>query len=359
MFIGTPRRATAEPAQSLGARMTRVDQTDAHQGLISDDQIGVSLPAIRSPIEQVARLTERFQTRQPFTRIIRCLPSAPGDGRIRCLCREIVMRNRNIDTILFDMDGVLYRGRQVVPGAPEVLAQLRSRGYRIGFCSNNSSKSRQDYVRKLAEMGISAEEREIVNSAFATVTYLQEQGRLPCRVYVIGGEGLSAELAAAGAEVVDRGGPEVDFVIVGFDRNFNYDKLCEGFRALQQGAEFIATNRDATLPLEDGLYPGGGTMVAALETAIGRSPFVIGKPEPYSLLKLVAQLKSDPARTMMVGDRLETDILAGNRAGMTTTLVLTGVSTREMAENAPPEMRPDNIIESVASLPELFATGVG
>jgi len=263
--------------------------------------------------------------------------------------------HRNINTIVFDMDGVLYIGSRLVPGTSGVLAHLRTRRLRIGFCSNNSSKSRRDYVEKLAAMGIESEEKEIVNSAFATAMYLKENNRIPCRVYVIGGKGLLAELSAAGAEIADSGGPGVDFVVVGFDKDFTYNKLMEGFRALQNGAEFIATNRDATLPLEDGIHPGSGSMVAALETAIGRSPLVIGKPSPYSLLRLVEQLDGEPATTMMVGDRLETDILAGKEAGMMTTLVLTGVSTREMAESADASMRPDCIIESVASLPDVLA----
>ncbi|MBI3923482.1 MAG: phosphoglycolate/pyridoxal phosphate family phosphatase [Armatimonadetes bacterium] len=264
------------------------------------------------------------------------------------------MKVSSIRTVLLDMDGVIYLGKRVVPGAVAAIARLRENGLRVCFCSNNSSKSRTDYQEKLRSLGIPSEIEEIVNSARATALYLEETGKLPCRVLVVGGAGLGEELSSVGAEVVVDGVTEADFVIVGFDRQFNYETLTRAFKALEKGAGFIATNRDATLPLEDGQYPGGGTMVAAIETAIGRPPIVIGKPSPYSLLKLLEQVGGSPETAMMVGDRLETDILAGKQGGLQTTLVLTGVSTREEADEAPDCMTPDHVLDSVANLPDLL-----
>lgn len=264
----------------------------------------------------------------------------------------------NIRTVLFDMDGVLYLGNQMVPGAVEAIAKLQRDGIRCTYCSNNSSKSRRDYQEKLKSMGIDSDVDEIINSARATALYLKEQGKIPCRVLVVGGTGINHEMEAVGAEIVPDDSTDADCVVVGFDRNFNYEKLTRAFKALQKGAEFIATNRDATLPLEDGEYPGGGTMVAAIETAIGRAPVVIGKPKPYALLKLLEQVGGNPATSLMVGDRLETDILAGKAAGLMTCLVLTGVSTREEAEGTQESMQPDHIVDSVADLPALLLGAV-
>lgn len=255
--------------------------------------------------------------------------------------------------ILFDMDGVLYRGERPLPGAAEAVELARSLGYRPFFLTNNSTRTRSQYVERLRRMGIECTESDVITSAYATAEYLKSVAPNGARVYVIGEEGLKVELRLAGF-LLSENGP-VDFVVVGLDREFNYGKLARAQRAILSGADFIATNPDATFPTEDGLIPGAGSIVAAVERATGRRPKVIGKPEPFMLelaLRLSGARRED---CVVVGDRLDTDILAGNRAGMVTVLVLTGVTAEEEAKGATGEMRPDFIIPDLRGLAGVLA----
>jgi HAD superfamily hydrolase (TIGR01457 family) len=252
-------------------------------------------------------------------------------------------------TYIFDLDGVIYRGSEPQPEAKETVARLRSNGDLVFFLTNNSTQTRQQYSEKLSGMGIPTPPDDIMTSGCATALYLAESGGSGKRAYVVGEEGVREELKAVGIHVVEE--EPADYVVVGLDRQFTYEKLLRAQQAILHGTQFIATNRDVTYPLEEGLViPGGGSIVAAIEAASGTIPRVIGKPEIYSVRMILEKAGARTEDAVVVGDRLDTDILAGRRAGTQTVLVLSGVSTREDAESAPPEMHPDVIIERLGEL---------
>jgi HAD superfamily hydrolase (TIGR01450 family) len=201
-------------------------------------------------------------------------------------------------------------------------------------------------------MGISVGIEKIMTSSYATALYLRENGKPDGCAFVVGESGIVHELESAGIRVVrDEDISSVDYVVVGIDRKFNYEKLTQAQQAILAGAKFIATNRDATFPIENGrVVPGGGAIVSAIETASGVKPILIGKPESYALDKILELEDSKPSESIIIGDRLETDILLGNRLGMHTVLVLTGVSDERAANAAPPEMKPERIITSLIEL---------
>lgn len=261
-------------------------------------------------------------------------------------------------TYIFDLDGVIYRGNEPQPDAIETVARLRSSGDSVFFLTNNSTQTRQQYADKLTGMGIPTIPDDIMTSACAAALYLAETGGRGKRAYVVGEEGIREELKAVGIQVVEQ--EPADYVVVGIDRLFTYQKLLNAQQAILHGAQFIATNRDVTYPLEEGrVIPGGGSIVAAVEAATGKTPILIGKPEIYSVKMVLEKAGSRPEDAVVIGDRLDTDILAGRRAGTRTVLVLTGVSTREDAESAPLEMRPDRVIERLGELFEASADNRG
>ncbi len=254
---------------------------------------------------------------------------------------------------IFDLDGVLYRMDEPVPWARETLERLRAAGRKVFFLTNNSSRTRRDYVTKLASLNITAHEEEVMTSAYALGVYFNEVGAAGSSVYVIGEHGLVAELQAAGMRVVPFH-PErhVPYVVVGWDRGLTYTKLAEAHRLVLAGASFIATNRDATYPDAGGLtLPGNGAAVAALVTSTGVSPITIGKPEPYTVQLILRRAGASPQECLVVGDRLDTDIAAGKKVGTRTALVLTGITSKEEALAAPPELRPDLLLTDLRELP--------
>ncbi|MEA2529361.1 MAG: hypothetical protein QOG89_1005 [Thermomicrobiales bacterium] len=239
-------------------------------------------------------------------------------------------RLRAAKAFVFDMDGVLYRGDAALPGVNDLLGALtlREKGYMLA--TNNSMATPTDYVRKLAGMGITVPEESILTSAMATRDYLVETLPADAGIFVIGMPALREQLFRETAfHPVQYGEEAPAAVVIGLDKTFTYDKLAMANEAIRGGARFVATNADATLPTEAGLVPGCGSLVAAVAAASGQVPTVIGKPEPLLLQMALERLGTDPASSVMIGDRLDTDIVAGARAGMLTVLVLTGVSTRE------------------------------
>lgn len=253
---------------------------------------------------------------------------------------------------VFDMDGVLWCMDDPLPGAAEAIARLRGRGDVVRYLTNNSSQSREDYVRKLARFGMRASIEDVMTSAYATARLLHAEGCAGRRAYVIGEEGLRRELTAVGIDVIDDQGIAADYVIVGWDRAFTYQKLALAHAQIMGGARFIATNRDATYPDAGGrTLPGGGSLVAAVETCTGTTPQTVGKPEPASLRMLLEAAAMPPERCVVVGDRLDTDIAIGKRTGCLSVLVTTGVSTRADAARLPPHDQPDLIIDGLTELP--------
>jgi 4-nitrophenyl phosphatase len=231
---------------------------------------------------------------------------------------------RRYPLYIFDLDGTLYRGSRALPGAVETVAALRKEGSIVRFLTNNSSQTPEAQSEKLRAMGIEAKPSEILTSGVGAAHYLGEQ-RLT-RAFVVGEPGLIEVLAAAGIHSTKQDEP-CDAVLVGICRAFTYDLLNGAMQQLLKGAAFVATNTDATYPMEAGrLIPGAGSIVAAVKTCAGRDPVVIGKPNPFLVQLVLDETGIGAFDTLVVGDRYETDIVSGQAAGCDTLLVLTGVT---------------------------------
>ena len=256
--------------------------------------------------------------------------------------------------LIFDLDGVVYLGDTPIPGAIASLNALAAAGHRLFFLTNNSTRSRQNYADKLTGMGLPTEPGQVMTSAYATGLYLRSLGAEGKSVFVIGESGLVTEMELAGMRVVDD--ERADFVVVGLDRKLTYDKLRRAHEAItRHGAAFVATNRDATYPMETGEIPGGGAMVAPIECSTGIVPVSIGKPEPHTWRRILELAGAGPEEALMVGDRSETDILGARALGIHTALTLTGVTTRAMLDELPESQRPGHVLEDLTALPRLVA----
>jgi 4-nitrophenyl phosphatase len=257
--------------------------------------------------------------------------------------------------LIFDLDGVIYLGDTPIPGAIEALHALVAAGHRLFFLTNNSTRTRQTYADKISRMSYPARADQVMTSAYATGLYLQSLGAAGKSVYVVGEGGLREEMHLAGLRVLTEDDPlGADYVVAGLDRDLTYAKLRRAHAEItEHGATFIATNRDATFPMEHGEIPGGGAIVAPIECSTGVKGFTVGKPEPHTWLRILDLAGVPPHGALMVGDRSETDILGAKKIGLRTALVLTGVTTPEMAENLSEEARPEFLIPAVADLPAL------
>ena len=260
---------------------------------------------------------------------------------------------------VFDLDGVLFRGDEAILDAPEALARLRARipAPQLFFLTNNSWQPRSDYAAKLTRLGMPAREEEVATSSSATAAYLRALGAEGRTAFVVGGSGIRDELARVGIRVVapDSDQPpdetRADFVVAGIDRQFTYDTLWRAQQAILHGALFVATNRDNTYPLEGGReQPGGGSIIAAIAAAANTEPIVVGKPETHGLQAILDVAGVEPHEAVMIGDRLDTDVLCANRLGVPSVLVLTGVTSEAALADAPDAMRPGRIIHTLAEL---------
>ena len=248
------------------------------------------------------------------------------------------------DCLLFDLDGVLYRGDRAIEAAPPTMAELRARGVRVVFLTNNSSRTPEQVADKLRSHGIQADPKEVVTSALATAELLA--GRGGGRAFVIGMDGVRDALAGAGIEVLDGHPDEADLVVVGFDAEATYERLKTAALLVERGARLVATNADASFPAADGLWPGAGALLAVVTTTTGAEPEIVGKP--FAPLFESGLRRGGGGRPLVVGDRLDTDIAGAVRLGWDTMLVLTGVSTRAEAEAGP--VRPTVVAEDVSAL---------
>jgi phosphoglycolate/pyridoxal phosphate phosphatase family enzyme len=228
------------------------------------------------------------------------------------------------DAYLLDVDGVLVRDSDPISGAAAALASLNEAG-RVLLLTNNSTRSRGQHAERLVRLGFDVRADQVLSSSYLAAEYLCDAHGL-ASVWVIGEDGLRDELLAAGHRLADR--PEAaDAVVVGMDRGIDYRILADGLRALRSGAQFIATNEDATFPTPDGVQPGAGAMIGALR-GMGFTPdVVIGKPSPIAFRMALDAFDLSPKRVVMIGDRLETDILGARTAGLDTALVLSGISS--------------------------------
>ena len=225
---------------------------------------------------------------------------------------------------ILDIDGVLKRGGEIVPGSLEAVRRIIERGMKICYLTNNSTRNRKDTVTSLTYLGYPDE--PVVSSAQAAARYILEESG-PSRCLVVGETGLLDELSAVGHETVmaGRGEEGMDYVVAGLDRDLTYAKVRDALWTIRNGARFVATNRDPTLPTEKGkVLPGAGAVVAAIALCTGIEPVVVGKPEPYSTILALDEMGLDPDDVLMVGDRYDTDILAGKAAGCRVAMVQTG-----------------------------------
>ncbi len=257
--------------------------------------------------------------------------------------------------LVFDLDGVVYLGNTPLPGAIEALNALANDGHALYFLTNNSTRSRAAYVEKLGAMGFATHTDFIMTSAFATGLYLRSIGAEGKRVLVVGESGLGEEMTLAGLQVVSYDDPEpADYVVAGLDRGLTYARLLRAHQEVtERGAIFIATNRDATYPHEEGEIPGGGAIVAPIECSTGVRPITIGKPEPHAWRRILELAGVAAAGALMVGDRPETDILGAKALGFGTALVLTGVARPEDLPLLPEDQRPDHVLADLRELPAL------
>jgi arabinose operon protein AraL len=252
---------------------------------------------------------------------------------------------------IFDLDGTVYLGENAIPGAPETIAGLRKRGCKVVFLSNKPLQPREVYAEKLTHLGIPTSPDDVINSSLVLSHYLVRE--MPeATVFVIGEQPLLDEMAAAGLAISDHP-KEIDVVIASFDRTFDYRKLNIGYQALRLGARFFATNADRTCPVEGGQIPDAAAVIGALEGCTGRKvELVAGKPSAMIIAMALEQLGVQAQACLMVGDRLETDMLMGVQAGLSTALVLTGVTKREDVLRS--QVRPDFILESISAISGLL-----
>jgi 4-nitrophenyl phosphatase len=252
-----------------------------------------------------------------------------------------------IEALIVDMDGVLWRDRAMLPGVAEFFASLTAWGLPFVIATNNATSSASVIQDRLQTAGVALTEAQVITSAQAAATFLQQQVGPGTAVFVVGESGLRLAVSEAGMRIVDRA-DEAEVVVAGLERGLSWDSLAEATLAIRAGALFVATNTDATFPSERGLLPGAGALIAALQTASGVSPVVIGKPEPRLFLAAVDRLATPPDRTLVVGDRVETDILGARRGGLPSALVLTGVTRRQdLAQSA---VQPDWVFDDLPAL---------
>ena len=253
-----------------------------------------------------------------------------------------------MSTFIFDLDGTIYRDDAPLPGARETVAELRARGHRVLFGTNNATRTRADYMAKLEALGFAVEPRGVAGSAYTTGLYLRDLPDPPRSLLLLGAPALAQEIAAAGLAARMDGTPPIDAVVVGLDRAFTYERLAAALAAVLAGARLFATNRDPQFPGREGLAPGAGAIVAAVETACQRTATTIGKPEPYLYSALMRATGADPATTVVVGDSMLTDIPAAAPLGLYSVLVLSGVSTAAPPSDA--SIQPNLVLPSVSGL---------
>jgi NagD protein len=245
---------------------------------------------------------------------------------------------------LMDMDGVLVREEHAIPGAGEFIARLRETDTPFLLLTNNSIWTRRDLAARLRAGGLDVPEESIWTSALATAKFLEDQ-RPGGTAFVIGESGLTTALHSAGYTINER---DPDYVVLGETRTYSFERIAQGIRLILKGAKFIATNPDATGPAPDGPLPATGSVAALISRATGRDPYFVGKPNPLMMRTALNALDAHSEETAMIGDRMDTDIVAGLEAGLETILVLTGVTSQDETEFFP--YRPSRIVESVAEL---------
>ncbi len=256
---------------------------------------------------------------------------------------------------IFDLDGTVYLGERLIPGADRVILKLRGMGKKVIFLSNKPLQTREDYAAKLTRLGISTRSDEVINSTFVMVHYLRRNAP-EARLFVVGEPPFIEELRGAGFRITEEPN-EIDYVVVAFDRTFDYRKLNIAFQAIRKfGAHFIATNPDRTCPMEGGEIPDCAGMIAAIEAVTEKKvEAIVGKPSPIMVQTALEVMGLGPEECLLIGDRLETDIKMGKEAGIATGIVLTGVTDEKLlSEYKHSPLQPDFIFQSIADVENLL-----
>ncbi len=256
---------------------------------------------------------------------------------------------------IFDLDGTVYLGDFLIPGADRVIRLLREKGKKVAFLSNKPLQTRGDYASKLTGLGVPVRPDEVINSTFVMAHYLKRSAP-QAKLFVVGETPFIEELRRAGFTVTEEPN-EIDYVVVAFDRTFDYRKLNIAFQAIKRfGAHFVATNPDRTCPVEGGEIPDCAGMIAAIEAVTEKKvEAIVGKPSPIMIQAVLDVLGLRPEDCILIGDRLETDIKMGKDSGIATGIVLTGVTDEEMLraiKHTPGQ--PDFVFQSIADVEDVL-----
>lgn len=252
---------------------------------------------------------------------------------------------------LLDMDGTIYLGNKLIDGAKDFLDKIKFSGKKYIFLTNNASKDKLEYVKKLEKLGIKASKDEVFSSADATISYFKQIGKK--RLFLVGNTSLKNQLEEAGFEIITERNREIDAVLVSFDTELNYEKLWIACDYLQDGYDYFATHPDFVCPLDAGrIMPDAGSIIELLNACVNRRPIVIGKPERKMIESLTDKYKVSKDDLIMVGDRLYTDIAMGHKAGIKSILVLSGETSLEDYKKS--DVEADYIFDSVKDIiPEI------
>jgi 4-nitrophenyl phosphatase len=330
------------------------------EGQRSDGDIGGRALFTRYPDDVVALPVEDSQilmdvdTPEAYAQLLASVRRPRADGR-----GTDSKTLGSLKAVVADMDGVLWHERTPLPGLHEFFAWMETSNIAYRLITNNSSRTPEQYAARLARFEVDVPPDHILTSAIAASDYLAKRLDPGSRVYVIGGAGLIKALESQGFQVLvghpDASGgaartwpSSVAYVVVGWDRELTWEKLATATQFIRGGAKFLGTNPDLTFPGERGILPGNGAQLAALEAATDVSPVITGKPDPILYQQALARMQVAPKETLMIGDRLGTDILGAVRANMRTALLLSGVTTREDLRRSP--IRPDLVFEDLAAL---------
>ncbi len=252
-----------------------------------------------------------------------------------------------LKTIILDLDGVIFLGQTIIPGVDKAIEELRKKGLMIFFLSNTSTKSRKSLMKKLVQMGVHALEKEIYSASYATAEYISKKYS-NAKVYPISSGGIKKELNLKGIQIVDN--ENANIVAVGLDKAITYQKISIGFRAIMNGALFIAASEDPSYPVVDGLLPGAGAIVGALRFSTNKKPIVIGKPNTYMLKMIMHEHNLKRNEVLMVGDMFDIDIRMAKRAKIKSILLLSGVANKEDVKKNN-KLRPDLVLNNLSELP--------
>ncbi len=259
---------------------------------------------------------------------------------------------KHLRALVIDMDGVLWLGDTPLPGLVEFFDFLRRHAIRFMLATNNATKTPEQFQRKLAGFGVTVAREEVLTSSLAAAAYMAREFKRGANVYVVGQAGLVEAVREAGFTLVEDSRRPADAVVAGLDQTLTYEKLKHAALLIRGGARFIGTNGDLTLPTDEGFLPGAGAVLAAIEAATGQAPLIIGKPEPFMFEVAMAKMGSRPEETATLGDRLETDILGGQQAGLRTILVTCGVDNE--ASVVTKGIRPELIFSGIEEITRLW-----